>query len=99
MSGCYTFRMLRVLLITALLTLPLGVPAHEPLWLPPTPWGVNPCDLPRVRCPLALRSIHENLIQAQQYGDKQGIDHWHRRLRTWYAFNPDYRRHLHPHSR
>ena len=84
-------------LIAALLTLPPGVPAHEPDLLPPTPWGVNPCDLPRVRCPLDLWHIHENLVQAQQNAGQRDINYWQRQLRTWYAYNPDYRRHLHPH--
>ena len=90
--------MLRVLLISTLLVLPLTGAAHEPLWVPPTPTAVNPCELARVRCPLALRRIHEHLRRAQLEADEPGVDYWRRRLRTWYAYNRDYRRHLHPHQ-
>ncbi len=87
--------MCRVLFITALLALAFPVAAHDPVLLPPAAAGVNPCDLPRVRCPSALRHIHENLIEAR---DRSDLDYQQRRLRTWHAFNPDYRWHLHPHE-
>jgi len=90
--------MLRCLFITALLSLPLHAAAHDPVLLPPAPSGVNPCDLPRVRCPLALQDVHEHLVEARVAGDRRDLDHWQRRLRTWHAFNPDYRWHRHPHD-
>ncbi len=89
--------MCRALILTALLTLPVVALAHEPHWLPPAPWGVNPCDLPRVRCPLALINIHDNLVLAQRRQDTTQERYWLDRLAGWYAYNPDYRHHLHPH--
>jgi len=80
-----------------LLVLPVTAPAHEPLWVPVTPAGVSPCELPRVRCPLSLQRIHRHLSAAVVEADQAALDYWWRRLRIWYAFNPDYRHHLHPH--
>lgn len=85
------------LLAPALLALSLQAPAHDPVLVPPTPWGVNPCEMSRVRCPLGLRLVHKHLVQAMLDADTSAIDYWQRRLRTWYAYNPDYRPHYHPH--
>ena len=85
------------LLVPALLAWSVQAPAHDPVLVPPMPWGVNPCEMSRVRCPLGLRRVHEGLIQAIRTADSDGLDYWQRRLRTWYAYNPDYRPHYHPH--
>lgn len=84
-------------LITALLALPPGAPAHEALRVPPAPWGINPCELPRAHCPSSLAFIHERLVDAQRVQRPASERRWQDRLTTWYAFNPAWRRHLHPH--
>ena len=85
-------------LIAALLALPPGVPAHDWTWLPPQPaTGVNPCDSIGHSCPSDLHYIYDNLVDAQQRRDTFHVRHWLDSLAVWYAYNPDYRRHLHPH--
>ncbi|MDE0157731.1 MAG: hypothetical protein OXS28_19280 [Gammaproteobacteria bacterium] len=87
----------RLFLIGALLA-PLTVPAHEPAWIPPAPWGVNPCEHAGNSCPWDLHDIYDNLVEAQRRRDEPQVRHWTKALSIWHAFNPDYRRHLHSHN-
>ena len=85
-------------LIIVLLALPLAGAAHDWTWLPPQPArGVNPCDAVGNSCPNDLHHIYDNLAEAQQRQDTFYVRYWSKTLRSWYAYNPDYRRHLHPH--
>jgi hypothetical protein len=86
------------LLIPGLLACALGAPAHDWVWLPPQPaGGVSPCAVDVLACPPGLRHIFDELAAAQQRRDTVHVRYWTDRLAVWYAFNPDYRPHYHPH--
>ena len=90
--------MIKRLLISCLLAWSLSAAAHDWAWLPPQPAsGVNPCAAAGNACPSGLRHIYDELAAAQQRREAPYVRYWTDRLSTWYAYNPDYRPHYHPH--